>query len=72
MVAVVAVCRRVRVRLYPTTTCARGWIGGYLRALPAFVDGINEKNGPYCLVFNFFHTLKSFLYSVLAIGIGRY
>lgn len=61
MVAVVAVCRHVRVYTsYPTAASLRGWIGGYLRGLPATVDGINAKNGPYCLVFNFFHALKKF------------
>ena len=60
MVAVVAVCRRVRVVSCPTTILMRGWIGGYLRGLPATVDGINAKNGLYRLVFNFFHALKNF------------
>jgi hypothetical protein len=61
VVAVVVVCKRVRLQLGLSLPLARsllGWIGGYLRASPASVDGMNAKNGLDRLVFNFFHTLK--------------
>lgn len=57
----VAVCKRVRLQLglsFPLASSLSGWIGGYLRASLASVDGINAKNGLDRLVFNFFHTLK--------------
>jgi hypothetical protein len=61
VVAVVAVCKRVRLQLgspLPLASSLPGWIGGYLRDSLASVDGINAKNGLDRLVFNFFHTLK--------------
>jgi hypothetical protein len=66
VVAVVAVCKRFAYSWgFPFPLALLGWIGGYLRASPASVDGINAKNGLDRLVFNFFHTLKITLSRVL-------